>query len=316
MAAMPTIDDLEQFLDLFPPNDGIFYRINDVWGWSLPEWVGIGMRTLDEMCFTQFGYRNVSLAVHRYKEQFPDDNAWKIKVADAIYGMYHHKWDKMLAAAELEYDPIHNFSDTIHEEIVGTEDESTATDTTKTGLKVDVRDLTSSRLTVNSGQQNDTGTQTDTRTDNLTERIDRDVTVDYDDHNQNNLYGFNSTDVVGDSTSGEQSETHTVDGQSKVNTGTQTNQRTDNLQKVTTDTQNLSQHDGGQDRVDSTDTEDRDEVRDLDTTRVRDMTRTGNIGNLSTQNLIQQEIDLWRWNFIQEMIDDAKGFATLPIYVD
>lgn len=49
-------------------------------------------------------------------------------------------------------------------------------------------------------------------------------------------------------------------------------------------------------------------------TRLRDFTHVGNIGNLTTQQLITQEIELWRWNFIQEVLNDVKDFLTLPVY--
>ena len=48
--------------------------------------------------------------------------------------------------------------------------------------------------------------------------------------------------------------------------------------------------------------------------RARKYTHKGNIGNLTPQQLIQQEIDLWRWNFIEEVLTDVKNFITIPIY--
>lgn len=314
--SMPTVDDLDQFAELFEPNNGIFLRIANNWGWVLPEWIGVNNRTLDEMCWTQFGYRKISLTLHRYLEKFPDDEAWLDKFSDAIYAQFHKKWDKILDAANTEYDPIHNFYDHIDEFITDTQDERTTNDIDKTSIRLETRDLTVSRLTVNSGQKNNSGTVTDQRTDNLTERTDRDITVDFDDHNQNNLYGFNSQDVVGDSTSGEQSETHTVDGQSKVNTGTQTNVRTDATGQTTSDNGSMTQTDGGTVNTSDTQTDDRTEVRDFDGTRERHLIRSGNIGNLTTQSLLEQEFNLWKYNFVQEMIDDVKNYSTLPIYVD
>ena len=41
----------------------------------------------------------------------------------------------------------------------------------------------------------------------------------------------------------------------------------------------------------------------------------GNIGNLSPQQLIEQEINLWRWNFIDEVFEDIKSLITIPIYI-
>lgn len=48
--------------------------------------------------------------------------------------------------------------------------------------------------------------------------------------------------------------------------------------------------------------------------RARKYTHKGNIGNLTPQQLIQQEIDLWRWNFIEEVLNDVKNLITIPIY--
>lgn len=48
--------------------------------------------------------------------------------------------------------------------------------------------------------------------------------------------------------------------------------------------------------------------------RARISIHRGNIGNLTPQQLITQEIELWRWNFINEVLDDIKSLITIPIY--
>lgn len=49
--------------------------------------------------------------------------------------------------------------------------------------------------------------------------------------------------------------------------------------------------------------------------RARESIHKGNIGNLTPQQLITQEIDLWRWNFIDEVMSDIKSMITIPIYI-
>ena len=61
-----------------------------------------------------------------------------------------------------------------------------------------------------------------------------------------------------------------------------------------------------------TGTEDTESNSEL--SRVRDSTHLGNIGNLTTQQLMNQEIELWRWNFIHQILDDVKDFLTIPVY--
>lgn len=49
--------------------------------------------------------------------------------------------------------------------------------------------------------------------------------------------------------------------------------------------------------------------------RARESIHKGNIGNLTPQQLITQEIELWRWNFIDEVMSDVKSMITIPIYI-
>lgn len=48
--------------------------------------------------------------------------------------------------------------------------------------------------------------------------------------------------------------------------------------------------------------------------RERETTQTGNIGNLSTQKLLTEEIELWQWNFAEQMVTDVMRLLTLSIY--
>lgn len=49
--------------------------------------------------------------------------------------------------------------------------------------------------------------------------------------------------------------------------------------------------------------------------RAKQSIHRGNIGNLTPQQLITQEIELWRWNFIDEVMSDIKSMITIPIYI-
>lgn len=48
--------------------------------------------------------------------------------------------------------------------------------------------------------------------------------------------------------------------------------------------------------------------------RARRYSHKGNIGNFTPQQLIKQEIELWRWNFIDEVLNDVKDLISIPIY--
>lgn len=48
--------------------------------------------------------------------------------------------------------------------------------------------------------------------------------------------------------------------------------------------------------------------------RAKNTIHKGNLGNIAPQDLIKKEIELWRWNFINEVMDDIKNTITLAIY--
>lgn len=46
----------------------------------------------------------------------------------------------------------------------------------------------------------------------------------------------------------------------------------------------------------------------------RTLTRSGNIGVTTSQQMIQSEIDLWKWSFYKEVIEDVLRLISIPIY--
>lgn len=42
----------------------------------------------------------------------------------------------------------------------------------------------------------------------------------------------------------------------------------------------------------------------------------GNIGNLTSQKQILEEINLWKWNYVKDILADVKEFCTLPVYLN
>lgn len=46
----------------------------------------------------------------------------------------------------------------------------------------------------------------------------------------------------------------------------------------------------------------------------RRLTRSGNIGVTTTQQMLQQELELWKWNFYESILADVAGQLTTPLY--
>lgn len=126
--------------------------------------------------------------------------------------------------------------------------------------------------------EDETGTHTDTRTPDLTRKH---TGTDTDEgsttlNTQNNLWGFNSESSI------------PSDMQDSTNTANNTNTR------------------------DLTDTETGTDVTAGENTRK--LTRTGNIGTNTFQNLLQQERNLWMFDFFEQVFKDVDSVLTIPIY--
>lgn len=126
--------------------------------------------------------------------------------------------------------------------------------------------------------EDETGNHTDTRTPNLTSKH---TGTDKNEssatlNTQNNLWGFNSESSI------------PSDMQDGTNTANITNTR------------------------DLTDTETGTDVTAGENTRK--LTRTGNIGTNTFQNLLQQERNLWMYNFFEQIFKDVDSVLTIPIY--
>ena len=68
----------------------------------------------------------------------------------------------------------------------------------------------------------------------------------------------------------------------------------------------------GSDRVNSSNSS----TEDVTTNKDRSGSHSGNIGNITSQKMINEEIKLWKWNYMREILDDLKEFCALPVYLN
>lgn len=200
-------------------------------------------------------------------------------IANILWAMFGIQWTRLWATMKpVDYAPLTNYK---MEETVEVTESSTRTP-----------DLT----------KGDTGTvQTtgqDKRTPNLTKANTGTVKNDGSgtSTNQNNLWGFNSsTSVPSDMSDGTATNENTTTGNlSETQTGTDTTDRTN------TDTYNRSYTETGTDTTAGTSS--------------RKLTRTGNIGANTFQNLLQQERNIWMYDFFEQVFKDVDSVLTIPIY--
>lgn len=215
--------------------------------------------------------------------------------------------------------------------------------------ELETRALNSTAQRTDNLLETDTYGKTSTRTDNLHEVRDTDTTSSDSGSDADNIYGFNSSVPVGANTgsssnTGSNNVDETVDNtgtqataeggsDSRANTGTQstsgsdtgtvTTANTGTVQNATTGTEHTVTDNTGTRTTDQTNrqsgvdtTRDTGSTHDIESTgRDRSGRHFGNIGNLTSQKQIQEEINLWRWNYVKEILNDVSEFCCLPVYL-
>lgn len=254
--------------------------------------------------FTIWGFeqylkpQNLSLFDHIHDNELPSNiskselintfmlraNEFELLYSDPLFmreavrnWFYKNKWtiNKWAAALALEYDPITNYDRT---------EESTDTDagTVKnTGTQSDsaTTSNTGTQTVKNTGTQTDknTGTSTNTETQNLTQNVDNKVSA-YD------------SDTMRDDTKS-----------STTNTGTDTNQRTDDLTSQRTDDLTSQRTDALTSSGSNTRTDDLTETTNM--THTHRLRSYGNIGVTTSQQMLQSEFEVARFNILDAIAD-------------
>ena len=295
--------------DCLPLANGIWTKIN----YQFPDIFDIDASQLDVLFLSNWSMRTAAPILNVLHS---DESTTMLtqeeleQLAEIINGMFKHRWDKLMAVAEMEYDPIHNFSDHLVESIEYTE----GVDGSKSssGSRNDTRTDNLSTLTTDRRSKTDTFNTTDTETDNKTITETRNMSNSGSNSNQDNIYGFNSSTAVGEgNSSGTNSnlESGTV---TDAHTGTVANAKTGTVTSANDGT--LTEANTGTQTNAGTSSNSETSSNDTEGEKTREYTKTGNIGNISTQKLMNEEIELWKYNFIHEIMRDVANFVSLPIY--
>lgn len=195
-----------------------------------------------------------------------------------------------------------------HTGTIGDSGTETGTDsTTHTGTVTDsgTNSSTDSKWGFNSGTAVNTdstsGTTGNTRTDNLTDAETKNLA-------SSNTRTFNDTDTTTHNTTDTRTDNFSID----TDYG-KTDTRTDNLTQTNTGTQSTS----GSEATTGSNSRATDETETTDGSdhRERSGRHFGNIGNLTSQKMLKEEIELWKWNYVQSILDDARQFLTLDVYL-
>lgn len=272
-----------------PISTGIFTYLQDL---DVP-WAELNVDSLLNMQYhiNRSGQKIVSPLVENYTDNEDDlTSEEKSQIADVVFTIFGDKWSKLYELLSLEYNPISNYDMTEIEEVYGSNSEQitrTGTDTTThTGTQSDTN--TGTQANAHTGTIGVTGAEIN----NGSSGTASDATV----------YGFNSATGVPDNSVENTTQVNSAKSTNETTTHNDTDTRTDNLSHQRTD--NLS----------DTETRNMTDATQGSNATTRTLTRSGNIGVTTSQQMVLSSIDLYQWNFFNQVFEDIDTVLTIKTY--
>lgn len=252
---------------------------------------------LDFLYFSRSGNKEISPFVRNLIDAGQTKTQISSTINKVINVKYTNEWKRLFDLWNLSYNPIENYN--MREQMTN---DTTATTYGKTHTRTD--NLTHGISETDTITPNTTETETDNLTHGKTgtETQTPNVTNETD----NTIHGFNSsvgvpTDEQIQTTTGTDTKTfNTSETDTGTKTVTKTGLETRGVTGTNTDTGTVTDTDTGQDI----------------NTRNYTLTRAGNIGVTSSQQLAESEINLWSvWDIFERVIfPDLDKLLVLPIY--
>lgn len=274
METIPLVTLNEAYSD-YETKGGIFSNIDNL-PWS-SVMTGDQMDTLyfDTHSGERFSSRIIT---RRVGDDGSLSSADRKTIATLVYARFRTQWGRLWATMNPDYDPLNNYK---MQETAEGEGSSTRTP-----------DLT----------KGDTGTVQTTGQDTRTPNLTRNGTGTVKDegsgtsNNHNGIWGFNSSESV----PSDMSDGRATNNNTTTRDLTDTETGTDTTDHTNTDTYNRSYTETGTDTTAGKSS--------------RKLTRTGNIGTNTFQNLLQQERNIWMYDFFEQIFKDVDSVLTIPIY--
>lgn len=293
--------DCLQYKDIFTPTQGIFTSMTDT---QFLENVNLTSSQVEIIMFNTCISRIIAPIVLYYlneDEEFTSESLTQL--ADLIHDYFKVKWDSLIETFQIEYNPIYNYYDKHTGDDKLSENANKKKEREYNNYSEELEYDTTDTFTPS-------GTRKTTRGYNNYEESTSDEQLDTNNKvvTDNSIYGFNSTNAVPSDTT----ETTTA----------YKNDGTKSISGSYDDTESFQQYEEEKKKTGTeaktftgkyTDTESglySDNYKNQNYNSIH----MGNIGNLTTQQLLNEELE-WRKNMlIKIIIDDVKSFITLDIY--
>lgn len=290
-----------------PMTAGIFSKLQTM---SVP-WQALDIDgSLDAIYFgNHSGEKPIAPLVYKYLDNDGEKLTSSGESALAIhaYVLFNTKWTKLYSAITAQYNPLENYnmteSEIINKDVDNEQTHSGSDTNTKSGSESVAHSGTDTSETSGSDTDAHTGTITDVR--DLSSSTTATTTGTRD------VYGYNSETAVHDDASTTESEgeetTDDTNTRTFADTQTLTHGKTDERTLDLTDTTTYNN------RVDTL--AHGHVITDDNTENIeRELTRSGNIGVTTSQQMLESEISIRQWNFFEAVFSDLDKILTLKVY--
>lgn len=298
---------------------------------------------LNLLLYSNYGERIISPIVDNLTEHeisLLNENQL-VQLGVIILQMFKRKWDSVIDCINLEYDIINPYrmigsksiEDNEHNTVNKTTDQNIVDEIDLTSKLVDSGRDINSRSVLGDERHTTSNTRTfnslkDERSDNTQIANTGTVTDIGNNSNNDGIFGFNSNSSSGaNDSSGNYSDTKTnnlTESHSGTDTNIRTGSYTDNGSEVIhyddgyNDSHTISYGKNSEKSDGGTKTSSLDSIintiSDTDNNRNESSNLHGNIGNHSNQELLNEEFELWKRNFLNQILNDVASVLTIDVY--
>lgn len=297
--------------DVLPMTNGLFNHMDYTFE------VDVTKVQLDYLLLAQIGQRNPAPVIDLlHEDPFDELTSEELTtLASLMLNYFKPKWDKLKEIYSYEYDPIHNYLDEWEDDMYANKSANSDVESTRTDIHNTTVTVNNTRTDALEESKTTDLDDNSTRTDDLQETNTGTQSNSGSSTDTSSVWGFNSSaDVNSDKDVGSSSNTRT-DNLTKANTGTVTTFANKSGSEVKSNTGTVT--DAGTNATTGRETREYEEdvSSSENSSRDRSGRHFGNIGNLTSQQMIKEEIELWKWSYIQEILNDARNFLTLEVYL-
>lgn len=270
--------------------------------------------TLNNTLYFTFGARHASPALAHFmcnaQSGFDTphsvvDNDAQI-LANMIKARYYTRWAHLFEINNADYNPIENYNMTEQGQDSNSDVEKENNEMNRNASV----NQTSTGENENSALRNNAANRENINTDTGNSNSIRNTSTTGETDGTQDVYGFNSVSSVPsnaayDETKGNASEA-TINSNNTHNTGLEKLNASESA--LNKNTSKLNQNNAEV----SKETDANNKTRIGNT--LHNLTRSGNIGVTTTQQMLQQEREFWNWSYIAEIVHDVADFLTISVY--